>query len=74
MPTWGIWFFLQLVKLFVESEVIMKSYKCLGCDYIYNPAKGDSEAKIPAGTSFNDLPEDWCCPVCGIDKSSFEEI
>ena len=52
----------------------MKSYKCLGCDYIYNPAKGDSEAKIPAGTSFNDLPEDWCCPVCGIDKSSFEEI
>ena len=52
----------------------MKSFKCLGCDYIYKPENGDVDAGITAGTSFEDLPVDWCCPICGIDKSSFEEI
>jgi len=50
----------------------MKSYVCNVCGYVYNPADGDSDSGIPAGTSFEDLPEDWVCPVCGAGKDAFE--
>ncbi len=52
----------------------MKKYKCSICAYIYNPLKGDPESAIAPNTSFIDLPEDWTCPVCRVDKSSFVEI
>jgi rubredoxin len=52
----------------------MKKYRCLMCSYIYDPAKGDPDGKIPPGTAFEDLPEDWVCPECGADKSNFEAI
>jgi len=52
----------------------MKKYRCKICGYVYDPANGDSEAGIPPGTSFNDLPSDWTCPVCGAAKEDFEEI
>lgn len=42
------------------------------CGYIYNPDKGDRKGKIPAGTKFEDLPDDWRCPVCGATKKSFK--
>jgi rubredoxin len=48
-------------------------YVCTVCGYVYDPANGDSENDIPAGTSFADLPADWRCPVCGVGKDSFEE-
>ena len=51
----------------------MKKYQCSVCDYIYDPEKGDPDNDIPPGTAFNDLPEDWICPVCGADKDFFEE-
>jgi rubredoxin len=41
------------------------------CGYIYNPDKGDRKGKIPAGTTFEDLPETWKCPVCGAGKKAF---
>ena len=41
------------------------------CGYVYDPAKGDPEADIPAGTPFDKLPDDWTCPVCGAAKSEF---
>ncbi len=44
------------------------------CGYIYNPAKGDRKGKIPAGTRFEDLPEHWCCPVCGASKKAFRPM
>ncbi|SDN91256.1 Rubredoxin [Desulfonauticus submarinus] len=44
------------------------------CGYIYNPDKGDRKAKIPKGTAFEDLPEDWKCPVCGATKKSFRPL
>ena len=50
----------------------MMSYTCTVCGYIYDPAEGDSESGIAAGTSFDDLPEDWVCPVCGVAKEDFE--
>jgi len=51
----------------------MKKYRCIPCDYIYDPAKGDPDSGVASGTSFQDLPEDWVCPVCGAGKSDFEK-
>lgn len=48
-------------------------YVCTSCGYIYDPAKGDPDNGIDAGTEFKDLPEDWVCPVCGVGKDMFEE-
>ena len=44
-------------------------YVCMGCAYEYDPEKGDPEAGIEPGTSFEALPEDWICPECGVSKS-----
>ncbi len=52
----------------------MDRWQCLICPYIYDPAKGDPENGIPEGTSFEDLPDDCVCPVCGVPKSQFEKI
>ena len=49
----------------------MGKYVCDVCGYIYDPAEGDSEGGIPAGTPFEKLPEDWTCPVCGASKEDF---
>lgn len=49
-------------------------YKCLMCSYVYDPLKGDSLSEVGPGTSFDDLPDDWTCPVCGVGKDLFEEI
>ena len=43
-------------------------YVCTACGYIYDPAEGDVDNGIEAGTEFDQLPEDWCCPVCGVGK------
>jgi rubredoxin len=51
----------------------MERYVCQICGYIYDPAKGDPDGGIAAGTKFADLPEDWVCPVCGATKSDFEK-
>lgn len=51
----------------------MKKYVCIPCGYVYDPAEGDLDAGIEPGTSFEDLPEDWVCPVCGVGKDMFEE-
>ena len=52
----------------------MKKYRCIVCDYIYDPELGDEDADISPGTSFEDLPDDWVCPDCGEPKESFEPI
>lgn len=46
-------------------------YICNICGYIYDPALGDPDSGIPAGTNFADLPEDWVCPLCGVGKADF---
>lgn len=50
----------------------MKRYKCEVCGYIYDEAKGIPENGIPAGTLWEDLPEDWECPDCGAEKEDFK--
>jgi len=50
----------------------MQKYRCTVCNYIYDPAEGDPTQDIAAGTSFEDLPDDWTCPDCGVGKDAFE--
>ena len=50
----------------------MNKYVCSVCGYVYDPSVGDPEGGVPAGTAFEDLPEDWRCPVCGAAKEAFE--
>ncbi len=52
----------------------MDKYRCTVCGYIYDPEEGDPQGGIDPGTSFDELPEDWVCPVCGAPKSDFEKI
>jgi rubredoxin len=52
----------------------MKKYKCTVCEYIYDPEKGDPDSGVQAGTSFEELPNDWICPVCGAEKDLFEPV
>jgi rubredoxin len=49
-------------------------YECNLCGYIYDPALGDPTNGVPAGTSFDDLPDDWVCPECGAPKGDFSAI
>ena len=44
------------------------------CGYIYDPATGDPDNDIKAGTAFEDLPDDWVCPDCGVGKEEFEPV
>ncbi|RDD53317.1 MAG: rubredoxin [Candidatus Korarchaeota archaeon NZ13-K] len=49
----------------------MMRYRCGVCGYVYDPSKGDESRGIGAGTPFEDLPDDWVCPICGAPKSAF---
>lgn len=51
----------------------MKKYKCEVCGYIYDPAQGDPDNNVPAGTAFEAIPEDWVCPLCAVGKDQFVE-
>ena len=51
----------------------MDKYVCQVCGYVYDPAEGDPDNGISLGTSFEDLPDDWTCPVCGVSKEDFEK-
>lgn len=52
----------------------MKKYRCIPCGYIYDPLEGDADGGIAAGTPFEDIPDTWVCPVCGVSKEDFEEV
>lgn len=49
----------------------MELFECSACGYVYDPAKGDPDGGIAPGTPFEDIPDDWVCPVCGLGKDSF---
>lgn len=51
----------------------MDKYICTVCGYEYDPEVGDEDAGIAPGTSFDSLPDDWLCPVCGVGKDMFEK-
>jgi flavin reductase (DIM6/NTAB) family NADH-FMN oxidoreductase RutF/rubredoxin len=56
----------------VTGKAKAARHVCSICGYVYDPVVGEPDHGAPAGTSFEDLPDDWTCPVCGADKSHFE--
>ena len=66
-PDWG-W------TQYSKEELVMQSYVCELCDYTYDPAKGDPENGVQPGTAFEQLPDEWKCPVCGADKDEFQAV
>ena len=54
-----------------KEEVKMKKYVCNICGYVYDPEVGDPDGGIEPGTAFEDIPDDWVCPVCGVGKDQF---
>ena len=57
----------------VKEEKRMDKYVCDVCGYVYDPEKGDPDNGIKPGTAFDDLPDDWVCPICGAEKSDFSK-
>ena len=61
-------------KFEIKEEVKKKDkYVCEVCGYIYDPNKGDPDNGVPPGTRFEDLPDDWVCPICGASKEAFHK-
>ena len=60
---------------YIKEEEVKKmaKYRCTVCGYIYDPEKGDPDGGIAPGTPFEEIPDDWVCPVCGAAKSDFEK-
>ena len=57
-----------------EREVgTMDKYVCSVCGYVYDPEEGDPDNGVDPGTPFENLPDDWVCPVCGATKDQFEK-
>ena len=61
----------MIIIIFLEDSSM--KYEC-PCGYVYDPAVGDPENGIAPGTPFEEIPEDWVCPDCGLDKSAFAEV
>ncbi len=57
-----------------KKEVCMQKYRCVVCNYIYDPAIGDPDGGVNPGTPFESIPDTWVCPICGADKSQFEKV
>jgi len=55
-------------------RTVTAKYECTACGYIYDPAEGDPDGGVPAGTAFKDIPDDWVCPDCGLGKEDFTEL
>ena len=49
-------------------------YICTNCGYVYDPQQGDVASGIPPGTPFEELPEEWICPVCYVSKDQFDPL
>mgnify|MGYP003877250501 FL=1 len=52
----------------------MARYECQVCGYVYDEDVGDPDNGVPPGTKWEELPDDWVCPVCGATKDQFEKI
>jgi rubredoxin/flavin reductase (DIM6/NTAB) family NADH-FMN oxidoreductase RutF len=67
----------KTAPVFVEEKKEVKKmakYECSVCGYVYDPELGDPDGGIAPGTPFEDIPDDWVCPVCGAGKDQFEKI
>ena len=64
---------LEIPKETLDVWMFMDRYVCIICGYVYDPAEGDPESGIAPGTAFEDIPDDWVCPLCGVGKEHFEK-
>ena len=63
----------MLIKSKIRNGgILMVKYVCTVCGYVYDPEVGDPDSGVAPGTAFEDIPEDWVCPLCGAEKSDFE--
>ena len=51
----------------------MDRWVCIVCGYVYDPDTGDPDNGVPPGTAWEDVPDDWLCPICGASKEDFEK-
>lgn len=49
----------------------MQRWRCTVCNYVYDPAEGDPDGGVTSGTAFEEIPDDWLCPVCQVGKEHF---
>ena len=66
-------YFAELYLTLSLGGNVMKKYVCTVCGYVYDAVKGDPDSGIAPGTPFEDIPDDWACPLCGVGKEDFEE-
>ena len=59
---------------YITKENQMDKWECTACGYVYNPVNGDPDNGIDPGTAFEDLPDDWVCPQCGVGKEFFQRM
>ncbi len=58
----------------MEEALAMAKYRCIVCGWVYDPAKGDPDYDLKPGIPFENLPDDFLCPVCGVGKDQFEKL
>jgi len=66
-----------IIKIFEKRKDLTMEYQkyvCGPCGYIYDPVLGDADGGIAPGTPFEELPEDWVCPICGLGKEVFQTL
>jgi len=61
----------KINKILIKKQFTMR-FVCVVCGYVYDPAEGDPDSGIVPGTAFEDIPDDWTCPLCGVGKDQFE--
>jgi len=57
----------------IKGEIMMDSWVCMVCGYVYDPEEGDPENGVEPGTAFENIPDTWLCPLCGVGKDEFEK-
>jgi len=55
-----------------ETETLTRKWICMICDYVYDETRGIPDEGIAPGTRFEDIPDSWACPDCGVTKNDFE--
>lgn len=57
-----------------QSDEETKLWLCETCGFVYDPKQGDPDGGLPPGTKFEDIPDDWMCPICGARKRDFRAM
>ena len=64
----------QYRVLTTKNNDKMKKYRCTVCGWVYDPAIGDADSGIAPNTPFEEIPDEWVCPLCGVGKEDFEPV